>query len=228
VKAAKINVERLTAEDRRELELLLQALDLPKLARASKSEPSDLPYSRQLAEIIEASRKRHASMTPEELAADKAERERDEDELLEWRDGRGKNVNLSSPLLSEMVEAHCRLARWRHEQRNAAKADLDDEWRSMQRRRAEQANTPRPAVDYMRDTPRPQRVETYAPPERSAEPQPLAQAAEHADYVDLPLTERAAARLARKGETVLESLDGIDKRERAWREAHAIGGGWGT
>ncbi len=213
---------QMSAQEKRELILLLEALDLPKLARIKPApENHDNTYSQELSEVLDAARRHREKMTPEELAAEEAQDAIDEEELLVWREGRGKNAELPP-----FVEARCRLARHRREQRNAAKEDLD-EWREAQRRRADQAMAPRPATDYMRDMPRPQRVDAPIAPEAIPGPQPTAQAKrEHADYVDLPLTERAAARLRpRKDETVLESIGGIDRRERAWREHHAVGDG---
>jgi hypothetical protein len=212
----------LSAEERRELELLLHALDLPKLARCSGKQGSG-NYGVDLRAALDDSRTRHKSMTPEQLAAEKAEKERDEDELLEWRNGRGKDYKFSSELKADIVDAHCRLARWRHEQRDAVKADLN-EWSEMQRHRVDEAMRPRPATDYMRDTPRAQRIDAPVSPEAIPEPQPVAAARQSADFVDIPVQHVSARAVAQ----VLESLDGIDKRERAWRERHAIGGGWGT
>jgi len=210
---------QMSAQEKRELILLLEALDLPKLARIKPApENHDNTYSQELSEVLDAARRHREKMTPEELAAEDAQDAIDEEELLVWREGRGKNAELPP-----FAEARIRLARHRREERNAPRVDLD-EWRETQRRRVDEAMTPRPATDYLRDMPRPQRIETYAPPERSAEPQPVAQAATFGDHVDIPLPARAAARLVRKGEIVLESLDGIDKRERAYREAHASGG----
>ena len=82
-------IAKLSVEEKRELLSILEALRLPRLERlfrAVESTPrSQLMDANEAVRIIEANRKRLASMSPEEYAAYTAEFDAELAELDEWR-----------------------------------------------------------------------------------------------------------------------------------------------
>ena len=105
---------KMSSEEKRELMLLLEALDRPKLARVTGAWPPSSPLD--LRASIEAGNKRVLAMSPEERAAAAEQEARDEAELLDWYENRGGK----SQQLHPIVEAHLRVARARRGDFDAA------------------------------------------------------------------------------------------------------------
>ncbi len=107
----------LSDKERAELILILQTLSTPKLARIKPTPDGEMLPPRELAEIINRGHERLNNMTPQQRAAEAAQRVLDEEELLEWRDGIGRNVELPETLGGRMVEARIRVARSNRDER---------------------------------------------------------------------------------------------------------------
>jgi len=121
-------VAKLGYEEKHELMLLLEELGKPKLARVS--ELADRPgWSRY--DSMEAARKRLGALTPEQRAEEQAQRERDEDELLEWVETIGKDVKLDA-----VAEASLRLAMYRRNPPADPTPVLRQEWEAVVAARA--------------------------------------------------------------------------------------------
>ena len=113
----------MSRQEKYELKLLLEERGKPKLARVSELEDSP---GLSVYNVVEASRKHQAGLTPEDRAAEAAGREKDEAELLAWADGAGKNVTLSP-----VVQARLRLAKAMREPPADPTPGLRKEWEAL-------------------------------------------------------------------------------------------------
>lgn len=202
-------VASMSPDAKRELLVLLEALDRPRLLRTQREQGPPL----DLGDALEAAWKRQESLTPEQLAAEDAERERDEDELLEWAVGRGKRVKLE-PYHENIV----RMARMRRAERE--NPDGMDEvkavWREL---RKENPDAGGDGVSLLLGEPvKAKPGQQYlSVPEQPAQPVKLPE--------NVIQTRRRGRVLERRGEAFVSVYDGltleaINEAEKRFRESN--------